>query len=152
MAALFVAQSAPAALSAASTKTLILVDPGTPEIAIKEFGVGFDASVSGQGVRVELVRVTSLGSPSGTSVTPKEKNSSKQSSSATALSNLSAEPTTYEILKVFYVPPNSGELVIQNPLGNEEIGQNGSAEAIGIRVITPSGVTPNAVSYIEFEE
>jgi hypothetical protein len=150
--ALYIVPSAAVALSASATKTLVLLNPEANEHKVKEFGVSFDAAAAGQSIRVELVRVTTLGAPAGTTVTPLKKDTSSQAGTTTSLTNLTTEPTTYEVLKPYYVRPDGGALVIQNPLGNEEKGGDATDERYGIRVTTPAGVTPNAVAYIEFEE
>lgn len=150
--ALFTTSSTAVALSASATKTLVLLNPEANEIKLKEWGVGFDASAAGQGIRVELIRVTTLGSPAGTTGTQVKTKTSSQAATAVSLVNLTTEPTTSEIIKVFYLPPNGGQIVIQNPLGDEEDGGDATDERLGIRVTTPSGVTPNAVAYMKFEE
>ncbi len=148
----FTIPSTPVALSASATKSLILADAGTNELYLREIGIGFDASAAGQSVRVELYRVTTIGTPTGTSTTPIKKEEGTGAADATSLTNLTAEPTAVEVLKVWYVPPNGGELVLQNPLGDEEVQRTATDGRLGLRVVTPTGVTPNAVAYFEIEE
>jgi hypothetical protein len=153
MGSLFSIESAPVTLTAAATKSLILVDAGVNELELVEFGVGFDAEADVAAVRVELYRVTTIGSPTGTSTTPKKVKEASGAADATALTNLTAEPTAVEIIRgPFYVRPDGGQLVIQNPLGDEETQRTATDGRIGLRVITPASVTPNAAAYFRIRE
>lgn len=153
MPSLYGIESTATALSASATKSLILVDAGTNELELTEFGVGFDAEADVAAVRVELYRVTTIGSPTGTSTTPKKVKEASGAADATSLTNLTAEPSAVEIIRgPWYVRPDGGELVIQNPLGDEETQRTATDGRIGLRVITPSGVTPNAVAYFRIRE
>jgi hypothetical protein len=65
-------------------------------VEIIEAGVkGIGSNVTNQQFEVALARVTTLGSPSGTSVTPNPEEKGDQAAATTALANLTAEPTTY---------------------------------------------------------
>jgi len=150
---LFGIESAAVALTASATKSLFLIDAGVNEIELVEFGVGFDAEADVIAVRVELYRVTTLGTPAGTSTTPKKVKEASGAADATSLTNLTTEPTAVEIIRgPWYVRPDGGQLVIQNPLGDEETQRTATDGRIGLRVITAVAVTPNAVSYARIRE
>lgn len=153
MTSLYNVESSPVALSSAATKSLILLDAGTNELELVEFGVGFDAEADVAAVRVELYRVTTIGSPTGTSTTPKKVKEASGAADATSLTNLTAEPTAVEIIRgPWYVRPDGGQLVIQNPLGDEETQRTATDGRLGLRVVTPTNVTPNAAAYFRFRE
>lgn len=146
-----IAQAA-AALAASGTKSLILVNP-TNTFWLTELGISFNASSASAGVLFELYRTTTLGSPTGTTYTPvKGNNSSDQSATVTALTNLTAEPTAVEILRTWYLQPFGGLYVFQYPLGREPMMSGTSSQRIGLRYTGVTGVTPNVVSYMEVEE
>jgi len=148
----FTTNNTSVALTASATKTLVLVNPEGNEIKIKEISCGFDAAAAGQSIRVELIRVTTIGSPVGTTGTQVKTDTATQAALAASLINLTTEPTAVEVIKHWPLVPNGGALVLQNPLGDEEKGGDVTDERIGIRVITPAAVTPNALAYIKFEE
>jgi len=146
-----VAQAA-AALSASSTKSLILINP-TNTFLVTELGISFNASSASAGVLFEVYRTTTIGSPTGTSYTPIKGNySSDQSATVTALTNLTAEPTAIEILRTWYLQPFGGPYVFPFPLGRELMMSGTSSQRIGLRYTGVTGVTPNVVSYMEVEE
>jgi hypothetical protein len=144
----------PVALTAATTQSMWLLDPVTKGICLTEIGVSFDASATSTAIRVETYVVTSLGSPAGTAGTiVKWIDQNLAAATTTALTALSAEPTTVTALQQWYVQPYGGTLVVQQPLGREP----GAAAAattnrLGLRCITPSGVSPNCVAYVVFQE
>ncbi len=142
------------ALSAAATKSLILLAPGANVgFVLVEICVSFDQAAAAAGIRCELYRVTTLGSPAGTTAAP-TKRSEQQADTvqASGLYNLSAEPTAVEVIGgPWYVSPATGLLLKQYPLGREDAAKAGGAR-IGLRAVTPTGVTPNAVAYIDTEE
>lgn len=144
--------SAAAALSASGTKSLLLVNP-TNTFLLTELGVSFNASAASAGVLFELYRTTTLGSPAGTSTTPvRVNNSSDQSSTITALTNLTTEPTAVEILRTWFFQPFGGLYVFQFPLGREPMMSGTSSNRIGLRYTGVTGVTPSCTSYAEIEE
>jgi hypothetical protein len=140
------------ALSASATKSLILLNPVTYPTDLYELGISFDGSAAATGVAVELYRVTTIGSPAGTTGTVvKVEPGSAPTTAATALTALSAEPTTVEVLQEWYVTPFGGLFVVQFPLGREPRGI-ATDKRLGIRAITPTGVTPNCRAYFVWEE
>lgn len=153
MSSVFSIESSAVALSSASTKSLFLIDAGVNEYELIEFGVGFDAEADVAAVRCELYRVTTIGSPTGTSTTPKKVKEASGAADATSLTNLTAEPSAVEIIGgPWYVRPDGGQLVIQYPLGDEPTQRTATDGRIGLRAITATNVTPNAVSYARIRE
>lgn len=151
MASRYTIQTGSVALSASATKSMILLTPGTNASKLIELGISFDQASSTTGLRVDLYRVTTLGSPAGTTATVVKEDPNSGAADMAGLTALSAEPTTKEIIKSWFVQPFGGLLVLQLPLGRETEIPTGGAR-LGIQVVTPSGVTPNSVAYLEFEE
>lgn len=141
------------ALTASATKSLFLVDAGVNEYELIEFGVGFDAEADVAGIRIELYRVTTIGTPAGTSTTPLKINEASGAADATSLVNLTTEPTAVEVIGgPWYLRPDGSEMVIQYPLGDEATQRTATDGRIGLRVVTPAAVTPNAVAYARIRE
>lgn len=140
-------------LTGAATKTLILLNPAAAAIVLVEFGISFDnVTTNAEPVLVELVRATTLGSPAGTTGTLVPTDEAFEASVSTALTALSAEPTTYAKIAGWYVQPNSGIVIKQDPLGRELARTKAAGQRIGIRYTTATGVTPKAVAYTVHEE
>ncbi|MCX5239821.1 hypothetical protein OG824_31930 [Streptomyces prunicolor] len=139
-------------LTASATKSLILLAPGTPGLRLTELGVSLDGSSALQGVQIDLYRVATLGSPAGSSATPaKLTDDSTPAATATALTALSAEPTSVTILRSWMVSPFGGLLALQEVL-DREVGAITSGSRLGLRYTTASGVTPGCVAYMGFTE
>lgn len=148
----YVVSCASTALSASTTQSVVLINPATIAYKITELSISFDGAAAATAVEVDLYRTTTVGSPAGSSTTPiKVGSPNATTAQSTALTALTVEPTAVEILRRWFVSPASGLLLLQHPLGREP-GAAGAGQQIGMRVITPSGVTPHAVGYLEFEE
>lgn len=83
--------------SVSAGKTIILIEaPSTKTIEILSTSItNMDNDVSEQ-LEAGLFRVTTEGSPSGTSITPTKHEVGDSASGITATGDLSAEPTTYD--------------------------------------------------------
>ena len=138
-------------LSGGSTKSLILLTPGTPELRLTEISISLDNASAAQAVEFDLYRVVTVGSATGTSTTPLKLDPASGAAAATSYTVLTTEPTTVSVLDSWYLQPLGGLLVLQYPLGREPIGQTGGS-ALGIRYVTPSSVTPDCVCTFWFEE
>lgn len=148
----YVVSCASTALSASTTLSLVLINPATISYKITELSVSFDGAAAAAAVEVQLYRTVTIGSAAGSGTTPiKVGNPGSTTAQSTALTVLTTEPTTVEVLRRWFVSPASGLLLLQHPLGREP-GAAGTGQEIGLRVITPAGVTPHAVGYLEFEE
>jgi hypothetical protein len=149
----YTVQTGSVALSASATKSLWLIAPATVDFVLTEFGISFDASTASTAIRVDLYRTTTLGSPAGTTGTlVPSNNPDGHAALSTALTALSAEPTTVQIIKSWFVQPTGGLLVMQHPLGREPAATVTNAGRLGLRAVTPAAVSPNCVAYAEWEE
>lgn len=149
----YVVSCASTALTASNTQSLVLINPATIAFKVTEMSVSFDGAAAATAAEVQLYRTVTLGTPAGSGPTSGTKSSNPGATTAqsTALTALTTEPTSVEILRRWFVSPASGLLLLQFPLGREPAAA-GTGSQIGMRVITPSGVTPHAVGYLEFEE
>ncbi|MFF4403604.1 hypothetical protein [Streptomyces sp. NPDC001404] len=139
-------------LTAAATKSLWLLNPVTNPIRLTEVSVSFDGSTSAQGVQVDLYRVATLGSPAGTTGTVSLlTDDNTPAATTTALTALTAEPTSVTVLRQWMVSPFGGLYIGQEVL-DRELGTKSAGSRIGLRYTTASGVSPNAVSYVTFVE
>jgi hypothetical protein len=150
---LYATKTGSAAMTASSTKSLWLLNPATDFFLIAEFGVSVDASAAAAGVGIELYRTTTLGSPAGTTATFSKINRVGDAAvpTTTGLVNLSAEPTAVEVLAEWFLQPFGGLFDIQYPLQREPLAA-AAGQRIGLRYVTPAGVTPNYRSFVWFDE
>lgn len=148
----YVAQTEGAvALSAATAKTVLNVIAGANKgFKISELSFGFDGvTASAVPVLVELCRSTQAGAGTSTAVTPRFVSGNPAiSCQATAAKNYSAEPTVLTPIREWLLTPNSGTLIIPQPLGREF--EPTAGQAIALRMTAPAAV--NTRGYIEFEE
>lgn len=140
------------ALSANATQTLLELKPSsTVPVRIKAWWCSFDGSTAAAGIRVQLIRQSTDGTGAGSPPTPQKKDAGDRAAQCTVLHNLSAEGTLDAVIASYYVSPFGGIVYIQYPLDDEVTAiENGNR--IAIRVITPSGVSPNADFGFEFSE
>lgn len=145
------------ALSASTTKHMwLLSSPATTGKIIKptKIHLGFDGSSALPSIRWQLYRVTTLGSPAGTTgtiVKYGEAATSANTPVTTALVNLTTGPTAFEILEENYLTPFGGTLIMDFPDGKEPWGP-ASGNRLGFCVIVPSGVAVNGLSSVVFNE
>lgn len=154
MAELYVARDS-RALVATTTKSLVLVAPAAARpYVVTEVGYSIGASAGSLSVGIELYAVTTIGSAAGTTFTPiLIRRGMSNTAEATALTNLTTEPTAVEILKDWECQPYGGVFVIQYPLGREPRSATGTGSRIGMRYVNPaSGATANIRMSIEWEE
>ena len=144
------------ALGTASTHSLWLLDPVTNPITICELGVSFDASSAQTAFEVDLYVTTAVGSAAGsTPTTIKWMDQNAPAATTTALGPLATEPNggTVSVLSSWYIQPFGGTWTIQYPLQREPGTQaGGTANRLGLRVITPTAGTANCKSYVVWEE
>lgn len=147
--ATFTARDTAVALVAGTTKTIVQVVPGTnTPVRVVEIGVSFNGvTTTDVPVLVQLLRQTTAGTSSALTFVADQESSGK-SVVATGLKTFTAEPTTGNILRDWYVTPIGGLFVLQFPLGREI---DALTSRIGLRCNAPtSAVSVNA--YISFEE
>lgn len=144
----YTARVAAVSLSAATTKTLVQVVPGTnTPVRVIEIGISFDSTTASEApVAVDLLRQTTAGTSSSLTIVA-DKESDSKSVVATALQTFSVEPTAGNVLRTWHVTPVGGLLIIQFPLGREP---DALTNRIAIRANAPSAET--ATAYITFEE
>lgn len=138
---------------AATTKTLWLINPVSDLDLIAEMCISLRASAASDTVAFELYRTTTLGTPAGTTATITKINRGGDAGTAatTGLIMLTTEPTAVEVLADWELQPFGGVLPLQWPLGREAIAPAAGAR-IGLRYISPAGVTPGVRSYVWFDE
>lgn len=151
MAAQFSVTTGKLTLTASATKSLILLKPVTNRFALTEVSVSLDSATAAAGVQIDLYRTNTLGTPAGTTGTQNALDVATQSATTTSLTALTTEPTSVYVLDSWYVQPLGGLFVLQYPLGREVIGAAAGA-SVGIRYTTATGVTPDCVATLWFEE
>ena len=152
MAAGFIINTAGAStLSAATARTLLLVNSTATNTEIVELGVSFDGvSSTGGMVRVELNSVTGATTGAATVQTPVQSRGWPSIASlSTGRVNYTVEPATQTTLRDWLIPYN-GTFVLQYPLGREPTIQASTNFSYVLRVTAPSTVGCRA--YIEIEE
>lgn len=144
-------------LSASTAKTCLMIQaPSTASGMLVEWGVFFNGTNSAnEPVLVEMVKsseaTNSTPGTNNTSVTPVQVRGASNTSGSglaalfTAFANSTSEPTVLTVLKRFWVPPTSGQLV-QLPLGREA--EVIPSTGLGLRLTAPNAVSARA--YMEF--
>lgn len=126
--------------SISSNKTLMLIQaPSSAVIEILSAHVtNLDIETSEQ-LSIGLFRVGTLGSPSGTSVTPEKSEAGSSAAAATVTANLSVEPTSYSSTPIDKQGCNNLAGYHYNPIPEERpiIAPSG---AFGLRLL----VSPSA--------
>lgn len=137
-----------------TTRSMWLLNPVTNPITVCEVGLSFDSSAAATAVEVDLYYTTSVGTPAGsTPTTVKWSDQNAPAATTTSLASLTTEPTTVVKMASWFIQPFGGTWTIQYPLQREwGAAAGGTANRLGLRVITPSGVTPNVISYVVWEE
>lgn len=150
MAQLYSVRTGIVALSASSTKSLVLLNPAGHKAVIAAISFSLDGVAAAPAVALEMYRVTSLGSPAGTTTTAQPVNSNDDAAGTTSLTTLTTEPTTVLVLDDWYVQPFGGLCLVQYPLGREPFGVAGG-QRVGWRYV--SGTSPgNARMTVWIEE
>jgi hypothetical protein len=110
--------------------------------------VTFDSANLGAGVQIQLFRATG-GIPTATTYTPNKETADAQTASgmasawtSTGSTAVTATPTGVTVVRTWYVSPASG-LLTQWSLSREVYMPAGSTNWVGLRISTPSGVSPD---------
>lgn len=135
----------------AKTKSLILVNPATIAVAIRQLDVSIRAKEALDEIRFDLYRVNAIGTPAGTSTTPISADARDAAATSTALTALTTEPTSVFVIASYFIQPFGGVLSIPFPFGAEPVAAAGGAR-IGLRYTTPSGVKPPMAAQFWIEE
>jgi hypothetical protein len=140
-------------LVASATKSLWLLNPVTDFFVIAQLAVSFNATAASATVAIELYRVTTIGTPAGTTATMTKVNrvGDAAAPTTTGLVNLSAEPTAVEILADWEIQPFGGALDMQYPLQREPIAAAAGGR-LGLRAVTPAATTPGVRTYVWYDE
>jgi hypothetical protein len=149
--ALYAVTTGKVTLTASATKSLVLVNPATPAFKVRQLEVSMDASAAAAGVEFDLYRTSTVGSPAGSAATPAQADERDIAAQSTALTALTTEPTAVTVIASYYLQPFGGVLVVPFPYGAEVIGKGGG-NRIGVRYVTPSGVTPDCLLNLWWEE
>lgn len=148
----YAAQTGSVAVVASTTRTLWQLDPVTNPISLIEWGISFDQASASTAVRIDLVTQTTAGTASSLTVN-KWMDQAAPSATTTALQTYTVEPTLGVILASYFIQPFGGALVIQYPLMREPgTAAASTSNRVGLRYVSPSGVTPNVVSYVVWDE
>ena len=144
------------ALSASAIKSVLSVAAGAKSVILKEIGISFDGTSSTAGkVKVQLCQSTQAGTGTKTTATPVQVRGKPQAALASGFVNFTVEPTALTVVKEWFIDSTTG-FVEQFVLGGEPESDNTNAGtaclAWVLRCVTPSGVSPNFVGYVEFEE
>jgi hypothetical protein len=139
------------AATAGAKTVLKLITPTGFFIKIHEIGVSTDG-VTATAVPATLNIFTSdettAGTNVGTAVTTQIKGR-VQAHGLTVGQNMSAEGTTYTVLKHLFVPQFMGVVIIQNPLGlEEESPGSDAADSIGLQINVSANV--NVLAWIKW--
>lgn len=148
----FIVQTAGAStLSAATARSIMLLNSTANNFAITELGVSFDGvSSTGGQVLVELNSVTGATTGTLTTQTPTQvRGWPSVAPMTTGRINYTVEPATQTTLRNWLVPMNSA-LIVQFPLGREPLGQGSTNFSWVVRCTAPS--TVGVRGYIEIEE
>lgn len=143
------------ALTAASTKTMVeIIGATTVKARLVEFGISFDGTSSVQEpVLINLKQITATSTNAVAATAMKWDRSSPSAQCGVKVFH-TAEPTkTSTPLASWEVHPQGGSLVVQYPLGREPIISDGSTgQGLCLEYVTASGVNPNCVAYVVWEE
>lgn len=136
------------ALGAAAAKTAIQLLSVNIAIKLIEFGISFDgASNTAVPVLVEIVRQTTAGTFASAVAPVKADSDVGDALNTTAQQGASVEPTTTDVLRAWYVHPQTGVDIQTHDLAPLV---SGAGERIAVRLTAPA--TVNATCYLAFEE
>lgn len=134
--------TAAVSVTAATAKTVLSIITGaTRRARVKELFVGASSVTSTDApMLVELVQFDTDGT--GTSQTPVPLDAAEPAAICTSKVNYSAEPTTNAVVKKHWLVPPSGSLILQNPLGEEEVLP--VSKTLALRVTAPQSQSVRA--------
>ena len=143
-----IARTTAVALVAATPKTVLqVVAPANHRLKVKEIDVSFDGiSNVEKPVLVELMYQTTAGTASALTLV-KEDDSQAETPLSTALQTYTVEPTLGNVIRAFYIHPQTG-VIFQLPLGDEI--RVGGGKRLAVRCTAPAAV--NVTACVRFEE
>ena len=149
--ALYIVPTGKVTLTETATKSLILVNPATVGIKLRQIDVALGAGAVSEEVQFDLYRVTELGSAAGAATTPQLADERDGAATSTALTILTTEPTKVNVLASYLVQPLGGLFSLPFAFGAEVASKLAGAR-IGLRYTTPASVKPSCVAQLWFEE
>jgi hypothetical protein len=149
--ALYVVSTGKVTLTAAATKSLILLNPPAQEVTLRKITISLDGSSAAAGVQFDLYRVSTLGTPAGTTATPALTDERDVASQSSALTALTTEPTAVTVIDSVYLQPLGGLLPDWQPFGAEPM-IKGGGNRLGLRYVTPASVSPDCLASFWFDE
>lgn len=138
-------------VTAASTKSLILLNPVTNRAVITLISMGANGSAAGTALQMDLYRVVTIGSAAGSTGTQNAIDPNSQAATTTSLTSLTTEPTTVSVLDSWQLQELGGEIWCPYPLGREPVLAAAGAR-VGLRYTSAAATTPTVVATIWFEE
>lgn len=150
--ALYTVPTGKVTLTAAATKSLILVNPATVSIKVRKVVISMDATTAAAGVQFDLYRVVTIGSATGASTTPVLTDERDGAATSTALTTLTTEPTTVTVIDSVYLQPLGGVYIDWQPFGAEGLVAKLAGARLGLRYTTAASVTPDCLATFYFEE
>jgi hypothetical protein len=149
--ALYSVRTGKVTLTSGATQSLLLLNPAVVNVKVRGVSVSLDGSAGAAAVQFDLYRTSTVGSPAGTAVTPAQGYEADGAAQSSCLSVLTTEPSAVTVLDSWYVQPFGGLAVLQWPFGAEPVGKGGG-NRVGVRYVAPSGVTPDCLCAVWFEE
>lgn len=149
--ALYTVPTGNVALTAAATKSLILINPAIIAVKIRQLDISLGQTAAAEEVLFDLYRVETIGPAAGAAATPQPSDERDAASTSSALINLTSEPTAVKVLASYLVQPLGGLLSIPFNFG-AEVGSKLAGARLGLRYTTPAAVTPKCVAQLWFEE
>lgn len=149
--ALYTVPTGKITLTEAVTKSLILVNPATVSIKLRQIDISLGASAVSEEIQFDLYRVTELGSAAGTATTPQLADERDGAATSSALTALTTEPTKVNVLASYLVQPLGGLFTLPFPFGGEVASKLAGAR-IGLRYTAPASVKPSCAAQLWFEE
>lgn len=140
------------ALAAAASETLVqLRGVTTAKGRIVAWGASFDGVASTDApIIVDLLFQTTDGTATG--ATEVALNPDEPAALITGFHSFSAEPTAGNIIESYEIHPQGGLIIREYPPGREPMITNATTSRIAVRATTATGVTANAVAWIQWEE
>jgi hypothetical protein len=149
--ALYTVPTGKTTLTESATKSLILINPQTNSIKVRQLDVSLSASAAAEEVQIDLYRVETIGSAAGAATTPQLADERDGAATSSALTILTTEPSAVKVLASYFVQPLGGFISIPFPYGAEVVSKLAGAR-IGIRYTTAASVKPPCVAQLWFEE
>lgn len=155
--ALFTVSTGKLTLTESATKSLILLNPATVSIKLRQLDISIGASAAAEEVQFDLYRVGTLGTPEGEAATPVIADNLGGAATTTALiakaseGGFKKEPTAVTAIASYLIQPLGGIISIPFPFGAEPACALAGAR-MGVRFTTPGSVKPACIATAWFEE